>query len=97
LIPDWQPEWLTHRAVVIATGCVLLDFPLIIASWVTLGGAMWLLDLVTLLLILAAGLDLGVLGLFGYDAAAALFGGYTRIAYSIVGCGAVWQLFRQQI
>ncbi len=43
-----------------------------------------------------AGLDLGVLGFFGYDAATALFGPYTKIAYMVMGCGAVWQLFRQR-
>jgi uncharacterized membrane protein YuzA (DUF378 family) len=57
---------------------------------------MWLIDFLTLVLIIVGGLDLGILGFFGYDAAAAAFGPYARIAYMAVGISAVWQLMRQR-
>jgi uncharacterized membrane protein YuzA (DUF378 family) len=57
---------------------------------------MWLLDFSSLVLIIAAGFQLGLLGLFGWDAAAAIFGAYTKAAYIVVGISAVWQLFRQR-
>jgi uncharacterized membrane protein YuzA (DUF378 family) len=57
---------------------------------------MWLIDFSTLVLIIVGGLDLGILGFFGYDTAAAAFGPYTRIAYMAVGISAVWQLTRQR-
>ena len=58
--------------------------------------AKWVLEFTTLVMIIAAGLHLGVLGFWGYDAATALFGAYTKIASMVIGCGAVWQLFRQR-
>jgi uncharacterized membrane protein YuzA (DUF378 family) len=57
---------------------------------------MWLIDFPTLIFIIVGGLDLGVLGFFGYDAAAAAFGPDVKIAYMVVGVSAVWQLFRQR-
>ena len=57
---------------------------------------MWILDFPSLVLIIAAGLQLGLLGLFGWDAAAAVFGAYTKAAYIAVGMSAVWQLCRQR-
>jgi uncharacterized membrane protein YuzA (DUF378 family) len=57
---------------------------------------MWILDFPSLVLIIAAGLQLGLLGLFGWDAAAAIFGSYTKAAYIVVGISAIWQLFRQR-
>jgi len=57
---------------------------------------MWILDFPSLLLIIAAGLQLGLLGLFGWDAAAAIFGAYAKVAYVVVGISAIWQLFRQR-
>jgi uncharacterized membrane protein YuzA (DUF378 family) len=57
---------------------------------------MWLIDFPTLLLIIVGGLDLGVLGFFGYDTAAPVFGPHIRIAYMAVGVSAVWQLMRQK-
>jgi uncharacterized membrane protein YuzA (DUF378 family) len=39
---------------------------------------------------------LGVLGFFGYDTAAPVFGPHIRIAYMAVGVSAVWQLMRQK-
>jgi len=57
---------------------------------------MWLIDFPSLVLIIAAGLDLGALGFFEYDPAAAIFGSHVRIAYMVVGVSAVWQLLRQK-
>jgi uncharacterized membrane protein YuzA (DUF378 family) len=57
---------------------------------------MWLIDFPTLVLIIVGGLDLGALGFFGFDAATAVFGPHTRIAYMAVGISAVWQLLRQR-
>ena len=57
---------------------------------------MWLIDFSTLVLIIVGGLNLGVLGFFGDDAAAAAFGPHTQIAYMVVGISAVWQLMRQR-
>jgi len=57
---------------------------------------MWILDFPSLVLIIAAGLQLGLLGLFGWDGAAAIFGAYTKVAYIVVGISAIWQLFRQR-
>ena len=57
---------------------------------------MWIIDFPTLVLIIVGGLDLGVLGFFGYDAAAAAFGPNVRFAYMAVGVSAVWQLMRQR-
>jgi uncharacterized membrane protein YuzA (DUF378 family) len=58
--------------------------------------SLWLFDFSSLALIIAGGFKLGLLGLFGWDAAAAIFGGHTKAAYSAVGISAVWQLLRQR-
>ena len=57
---------------------------------------LWIIDFPTLVLVIAAGLQLGLLGFFEWDAAAALFGSYTRTLYMIIGLSAVWQLCRQR-
>jgi uncharacterized membrane protein YuzA (DUF378 family) len=57
---------------------------------------MWFLDFPSLVLIIAAGFQLGVLGIFGFDAAGAIFGAYTKAAYIVVGLSAMWQLSRQR-
>ena len=57
---------------------------------------MWIVDFPSLVLIIAAGFQLGVLGLFGFDAAAAIFGAYTKAAYIVAGLSAMWQLSRQR-
>jgi uncharacterized membrane protein YuzA (DUF378 family) len=57
---------------------------------------MWFLDFPSLVLIIAAGFQLGLLGLFGFDAAAAIFGVYMKAAYIVVGLSAMWQLSRQR-
>jgi uncharacterized membrane protein YuzA (DUF378 family) len=41
---------------------------------------MWFLDFSSLILIIAGGFQLGLLGLFGWDAAAAIFGTYAKAA-----------------
>jgi uncharacterized membrane protein YuzA (DUF378 family) len=51
---------------------------------------MWPIDFPTLIFIIVGGLDLGVLGFFGYDAAAAVLGSNIKIAYMVVGLSAVW-------
>jgi len=57
---------------------------------------MWLIDFWTLVLILAAGLQLGVQAVFGFDTAGAIFGSGERILFILMGLGAVWQLLRQR-
>jgi uncharacterized membrane protein YuzA (DUF378 family) len=54
------------------------------------------IDLVTLLLILAAGLQVGIIGFFGVNFAEMLFGSHIVLIYEIVGVSAVWQLLRQK-
>jgi uncharacterized membrane protein YuzA (DUF378 family) len=58
---------------------------------------MWILDFPTLVLIIAASLYLGILGLFGYDAAVMVFGAHVKFVFVLVGASAVWQLFRQRL
>jgi len=43
-----------------------------------------------------AGLYLGLIGVFGWDAAGDLLGAYKNLAFMIIGLSAVWQLFRQR-
>lgn len=57
---------------------------------------MWLVDFTTLVLIIAAGLQLGIHAIFGIDAAGAIFGSYERVVFVLMGLSAIWQLFRQQ-
>jgi uncharacterized protein len=50
---------------------------------------------VTLLLLVVGGLNWGLVGLFGFDLVAALFGGMSlmsRAVYTLVGLSALWQL-----
>jgi uncharacterized membrane protein YuzA (DUF378 family) len=56
-----------------------------------------IVDFSTLVLILAAGLQLGLQGFFGWDAAGHLFGGHERFAFMLAGLSAVWQIFRQRL
>jgi uncharacterized membrane protein YuzA (DUF378 family) len=57
---------------------------------------MWFIDFPTLILVIAGGLNLGVLGFFGFDVAGAIFGPSVRIVYAIIGLSAGWQLWRQK-
>ena len=50
---------------------------------------------ITLLLLIVGGLNWGLVGLFGFDLVAALFGEkslLSRIVYTLVGVAALWQL-----
>lgn len=50
---------------------------------------------VSLLLLIVGGLNWGLVGLFGFDLVAALFGEMSllsRIVYTLVGLSALWQL-----
>lgn len=49
----------------------------------------------TLLLLIVGGLNWGLVGLFGFDLVAALFGEMSllsRVVYTLVGASALWQL-----
>jgi len=56
---------------------------------------MQLFNVVTLALVIVGGLNWGLVGLFGFDLVAALFGpasALARIVYTLVGLSAAWQL-----
>ena len=53
------------------------------------------LNLITMLLIIIGGIDLGLLGLFGWDLLTLVFGFspiLLRIVYVIIGLSALWQI-----
>jgi uncharacterized membrane protein YuzA (DUF378 family) len=54
------------------------------------------IDLITLVLIIAAGLLVGIVGFFGVNLAEAMFGSHISLIYEIVGVSAIWQLLRQR-
>jgi uncharacterized membrane protein YuzA (DUF378 family) len=45
-----------------------------------------------LLLLIAGGLNWGLIGLFGFDLVASLFGGFSRIVFILVGWAAIYQV-----
>jgi uncharacterized membrane protein YuzA (DUF378 family) len=56
---------------------------------------MRIINTVTLVLLIVGGLNWGLVGLFGFDLVAAIFGQMSmlsRVVYSLVGLSAVWQL-----
>jgi uncharacterized protein len=56
---------------------------------------MTVLNKITLLLLIVGGLNWGLVGLFGFDLVAAIFGEMSllsRIVYALVGASALWQL-----
>ena len=56
---------------------------------------MRLITILTLLLLIVGGLNWGLVGLFGFDLVAALFGQMSplsRIVYALVGISALWQI-----
>ena len=56
---------------------------------------MKVLNLVTLLLVIIGGLNWGLVGAFGFDLVAAIFGpmsAISRVVYVLVGLSALWQL-----
>jgi uncharacterized membrane protein YuzA (DUF378 family) len=53
------------------------------------------LNVLTLILVIVGGLNWGLVGLFGFDLVAALFGtgsALSRIVYVLVGVSAIWQI-----
>ncbi len=55
-----------------------------------------IIDALSLLLVLFGALDLGLLGLTGYDMVAAIFGQYHNVASIIIGLCGLWQIRRQK-
>ena len=56
---------------------------------------MKLVTMLTLLLLIVGGLNWGLVGLFGFDLVAALFGqmsALSRVVYVLVGISALWQI-----
>lgn len=56
---------------------------------------MRIVNTVTLVLLIVGGLNWGLVGLFGFDLVAAIFGemsALSRIVYTLVGASALWQL-----
>ena len=56
---------------------------------------MRIINVVTLVLLIVGGLNWGLVGLFGFDLVAAIFGQMSllsRVVYSLVGLSALWQL-----
>jgi uncharacterized membrane protein YuzA (DUF378 family) len=57
---------------------------------------MWFLDFPTLVLIIAAGFQLGMQAFFGWDMAGAIAGKWAPYIFMAMGVSAVWQVFRQR-
>lgn len=56
---------------------------------------MRIINTLTLVLLIVGGLNWGLVGLFGFDLVAAIFGEMSmlsRVVYSLVGLSAIWQL-----
>ena len=53
-------------------------------------------DFLSLFLILVAGIELGLIGLFGFSVLAWLFGSWRPFVYDAVGVSAIWQILRQR-
>jgi len=56
---------------------------------------MRIVNTITLVLLIVGGLNWGLVGVFGFDLVAALFGqmsALSRIVYTLVGASALWQL-----
>jgi hypothetical protein len=53
-------------------------------------------DFLSLVLILVAGIELGLIGLFGFSVLAWLFGSWRPFVYDAVGVSAIWQILRQR-
>ena len=54
------------------------------------------LDFISLILILVAGIELGLIGFFGFSVLTWLFGSRYTVAYDVIGVSAVWQAMRQR-
>jgi uncharacterized membrane protein YuzA (DUF378 family) len=57
---------------------------------------MWFLDFPTLVLIIAAGLQLGLQAFFGWNLAGTIAGDWERFIFMAMGLSAVWQVLRQK-
>lgn len=62
------------------------------------------MDIITLILLIIGGINWGLIGVFGFDLVAFLFGGQasvvSRIIYTIIGLCALWDItffFRNEI
>ena len=56
---------------------------------------MSIVNTLTLVLLIVGGLNWGLVGLFGFDLVAAIFGemsALSRVVYTLVGASALWQL-----
>jgi uncharacterized membrane protein YuzA (DUF378 family) len=56
---------------------------------------MKIVNTLTLVLLIVGGLNWGLVGLFGFDLVAAIFGAMSplsRLVYSLVGLSALWQI-----
>jgi uncharacterized protein len=54
-------------------------------------------DFLSLVLIIVAGIELGLIGLFGFSLVAWLFGSWRPFVYDAIGVSAVWQILRQRV
>jgi uncharacterized membrane protein YuzA (DUF378 family) len=54
------------------------------------------IDFFSLILILVAGIELGLIGFFGFSVLTWLFGSRYTVAYDVIGVAAVWQTMRQR-
>ncbi len=50
------------------------------------------INVLTLALIIVGGINWGLVGLFQYDLVAAIFGGFARVIFALVGLSALWQI-----
>ena len=55
------------------------------------------IDMCTLVLIIAAGFELGLQGVFGIELIKWLFGSWQTGVYDLIGFAAFWQLWRRSI
>jgi uncharacterized membrane protein YuzA (DUF378 family) len=53
-------------------------------------------DVLSLIMILVAGIELGLIGFFGFSVLTWFFGCWHFVAYDIVGVSAVWRILRQR-
>ena len=57
---------------------------------------MWWLDFPALVLIIAAGIQLGLQAFFGWDLTGTIAGKWAPYVFMAMGVSAVWQVFRQK-
>jgi uncharacterized membrane protein YuzA (DUF378 family) len=54
-------------------------------------------DFFSLILVVVAGVELGLIGFFGFSVLTWIFGRWHFVAYDVIGVSAVWQIFRQRL